>query len=114
MWKLQKLRTTFFPNGVRKFNIRGYLSKFTDNANLHPVSNAINIFRNHPSIIKIKGSVRIEKQFSFSFLEEVRVAEIISQLNINTYNNIPAKILVENNDNCASFISKILNDHITH
>ena len=80
--EVAEIMNNVFPNGVDKLNIHGYLIKITDNNNLDPVSNTINIFRDHPSIIKIKGVVRIAKQFSFSFPEEVRVAEIISQLNI--------------------------------
>ena len=52
MLKLQKLWTTLSSNGVDKLNIQGNLGNFTDNANLDPVSNGNNIFRDHPSIIK--------------------------------------------------------------
>ena len=41
----------------------------------------------------------------------------IKNLNTNkptTFNNIPAKILVENNEICSPFISKIYNDSILH
>ena len=41
----------------------------------------------------------------------------IKNLNTNkptTFNNIPAKILVENSEICSPFISKIYNDSILH
>ena len=97
--------------------LEGFIGKISDNDYLDPVSNAINVFRDHPSIIKIKGKVRIEKLISFNFPEEAEIKQIISQLNTKkptTFKNIPVKILVENYDICAQFISKILNDSIAN
>ena len=114
--EVAEIMNNLFANGVDTLNIQGYFGKINVNDNLDPVSNAINICRDHPSIIKIKEIVHIAKHFSFSFTEEVGVAEIISQLNTKkhtTFNNIPAKVLVENSDTCAPFISEILNDSIS-
>ena len=109
--EVAEIMNNFFSNGVDKLNIQGFIGKISDNDYLDPVSNAINIFRDHPSIIKIKGKVRIEKQFSFNFPEEAKIKQIISQLNTKkptTFNNIPAKILVENYDIVHSLFPKFL------
>ena len=52
--------------------------------------------------------------FSFSYINESDIASIINQLNttsnkLTTFNNIPVKILVDTNDICSHFISKLFN-----
>ena len=92
--EVAEIMNNFFSNGVDKLNIQGFIGQISDNDYLDPVSNAINVFRDHPSIIKIKGKVCIEKQFSFNFPEEAKIKQIISQLNTKkptTFNNIQLK-----------------------
>ena len=64
-----------------------------------PVGNAVVKFKNHPSIQKIKERVNVGTKFIFSIGSEDSMRSVINELNINkptTYNNIPAKILVDN------------------
>ena len=79
------------------------------------ISNIINKFKNHTSILKIKERVNIKKKFSFINCSTAEIESEINKLNIKkptTHNNIPAKILIENSDICSPFISKIYNESI--
>ena len=105
----------FFSNSVEKLNIKGY--EITSNYEMgnDNILNIINKFKNHPSILKIKERVNINDKFSFTNCTLADIDLEIHKLNTNkptTFNNIPAKILVENSDICSPFISKIYNESI--
>ena len=75
----------------------------------------IKIFKDHPSIEKIRERMKEKDKFSFSLVNEYSMKNEIKNLNINkptTYNNIPAKILVDNVDICTPYITKINNDSV--
>ena len=104
----------FFSNAVEKLQIEGYTNHNPDIEN-DIIFNIINKFKDHPSILKIKETVVIKKVFSFVNSNVDDIAAEISKLNTSkptTFNNIPAKILVENIDICSPFISKIYNESI--
>ena len=76
------------------------------------ISNAIEKFRIHPSIVKIKESITIKEKISFPVTELAEIKTEIHGLNVNkptTLNYIPAKILVLTNDICSPAITKIYN-----
>ena len=105
----------YFSKAVDKLDIKGYQTDFLPNINDNNIINMINKFKNHPSIINIKERVDITETFSFSRCSVDDIERDINKLNINkptTFNNIPAKILVENSEICSPFISKIYNDSI--
>jgi hypothetical protein len=79
------------------------------------VDDAIQKFKDHPSILKIKERANSGETFSFSVVTEKTIRNTIDNLNVKkptTFNNIPAKILVENADICTPYITKIYNDSI--
>ena len=113
--KVAEIMNDFFSNAVAKLDIEGYQTDFLPNIEDNNIINMINKFKNHPSIIKIKEKVDINETFSFSRCSVDDIEREIEKLNINkptTFNNIPAKILVENSEICSPFISKIYNDAI--
>ena len=113
--KVAKIMNDFFSDAVAKLDIEGYQTDFLPNVEDNNIINMINKFKNHPSIIKIKEKVEINETFSFSRCSVDNIEREIDKLNINkptTFNNIPAKILVENGETCSPFISKIYNDSI--
>ena len=72
-------------------------------------------FKDHPSIVKIKERINVKEKFSFSLVDEDSMKNEIKSLNINkptTFNNFPAKILVDNFYICTSCITKIINDSV--
>ena len=105
----------FFSNVVKELDILGYEENNTIATSSDDIENVINKFKSHPSIIKIKENVQLNEIFSFPVSSEEEITEEIKNLNINkptTLNNIPSKVIVENNDICSPFISKIYNDSI--
>ena len=115
--KIAETMNTFFSNAVQKLDIQGYHTNFSPNINLDKITNVVNKFKDHPSIVNIKEKVQESEKFSFSFsyINESDIASIINQLNTSkptTFNNIPVKILVDTNDIGSHFISKLFNDAV--
>ena len=72
-------------------------------------------FKNHPSIIKIKEKMIPADKLSFALCNYDDMNRMIRNLNTTkptTYNNIPAKILVEYCDICARPIQRLYNNSI--
>ena len=79
------------------------------------VIDIIHNFKDHPSnvIIIPKDGMDVKDKFSFLLVNEDIMKNEIKNLNINkprTYNNIPAKILVDNVDICIPYNTKIYID----
>ena len=112
----------FFSNVVSNLSIKGYQTESStighdesSNIGSDKIFHAINTFKDHPSIIKIKERIQIHEKFIFSMSNVDDITTIIKSLNINkptTFNNIPAKTIALTNDISAPFISKIYNDSI--
>ena len=101
----------FFAKAVVNLDIIGYSTTgFSPDADTDKITNAINKFKDHPSIIKIKE--KFTKKNSFSITNEKEMEEEIKCLNTKkptTQNNIPAKLLVLTKDICAPLITQIYN-----
>ena len=105
----------FFSNAVAKLNLKEYQTDFLPCDVNDSISNIISKFKSHPSILNIKERVEIKEKFAFSRPEVEDIEKEIRKLNINkptTFNNIPAKILVETSEICSPFITKIFNESI--
>ena len=109
---------TFFAHAVEELNIIGYQVENQTSLQLDDsVLNAINKFKDHPSILKIKENVKVGERFTFL---EKHVDEIKTEIEcLNThkptpYNNIPAKVLVNCEDISAGYITTAYNVNILH
>ena len=112
---IANLMNRFFSNVVEKLNIRGYESEMVYDESLDSVENVISKFKNHPSIVKIKENIQIGVPFSFRLSNEADMNEMIKNLNPSkptTFNNIPAKVLIENKDIVSKYICKFYNESI--
>ena len=77
------------------------------------ISNIIEKFNTHPSIIKSNEQVNIEELFNLEPVDESIVNKKISSLDKRkppTYKNIPTKNLVKNKDIISPIITDIYND----
>ena len=104
----------FFSNVVNKLDIEGYQTE-NPATNTDEISDILYEFKNHPSILKIKEMIHITNKFSFLTTNIDNFATEIQNLNINkptTFNNIPAKLLIENSDICSPHITQIYNESI--
>ena len=101
------IMNNFFSSVVQNLENLNINEKSND-----PVGNAVDKFKNQPSIQKIKERVNVGTKFKFSLGSEDSMRSVINELNINkptTYNNIPAKILVDNVDICSHYITETYN-----
>ena len=76
---------------------------------------AIKKFKIHPSILMIKEKVNISDKFSFTRIGTDYIVSGIRRLyhtKVNTFNDIPTKILKENCDTCCQALHDILSNCI--
>ena len=105
----------FFSNAVGKLNIKGYQTNLNCEIGSDNILTIINKFKNHPSILKIKNRINITNKFSFINCNVADIEFEIYNLNTSkptTFNNIPAKILVENSEISSPLLCKIYNESI--
>ena len=114
--KLAETFNTFFKEAVGKLNIQENID-LTDPVELHdfvdPVDIAIEKYKHHPSILKIREMVTTKNKFNFSEISLKDVEDEMMKLNIKkgtTFKNIPPKILKENSDICSPIIKELIND----
>ena len=105
---------SYFTNIVESLDIEGFVTyDYTFKPELDYMSNIVEKFQNHPSIIKIKDNVHIKERFHFELVDESIINDIIDGLDKRkptTYNNIPTRILIENKDIISPIITEIYND----
>ena len=110
--KVAETMKDFFANSILNFNIRGHGNTCSPNHTVETISKIIATFTNHPSILKIEDRVQTTTKFSLSCVNEKRITEVICSLDISkptTFNNIPAKILVQSCDICSTHLTDIFN-----
>ena len=67
-----------FADTIKNLDIKGYKNNYTPRDDAAYISNIIDKFKNHPSIVKIKENVKVKEKFSFTTVNEYDfVAEII-------------------------------------
>ena len=115
-YEIAETMNSFFSNIVSNLDInRVETDIFCTSVGFANISNIINKFKDHPSILKINDNIQIREKFSFSSQNSTDISTIINELNENkptTFLNIPVKMIVETSNICSPFISKIYNDSI--
>ena len=105
---------SFFSKAIEELDINGFSNdNFTYNPETSLISNITLKFKSHPSILKIKEVVVVDKPFHFEETKEDDMLTKIKNLNIKkptTFNNIPAKILVETSDIISPLLTRINNN----
>ena len=104
----------FFKNATRglEINENSYIID-TDSNEINSVEKAINKYRNHPSVLLIKSTLKNIPSFSFN---EVGLAEIERELNLinprkaTTSNGIPPKLLKSTKTICSETLKTIFNN----
>ena len=105
---------SYFANIVENLDIEGFTSyDFSYDPEQDYISNIVEKFKSHPSILKIKGHITIKERFHFDPIDETIIDKKIDSLDKRkptTYKNIPTKMLVENKDIISSIITEMYND----
>ena len=105
--KVAETMNLFFSEYIDDFQQGTY-----DANNSLDINHAIEKFRDHPSVIKIRERTDCTNTFSLALTSLDGVKNCINQLNVNkptTFNNIPAKILKEFSDVCSDPIHNLYN-----
>ena len=97
--KIAECFKTNFANSVKKLNIDMDPIILSTSDNMDNVTNYIHKFKIHPSILKIKHVVNIDKTFNFDFIDiknMTKTIHILDTTKSNPINSIPAKIIISN------------------
>ena len=104
----------YFANIVKTLNIEGFdANNYINDPKLDHISNIVQKFNTHASILKIKEHVKIAEPFNLKPVDETIINAKIGSLDKRkptTYKNIPTKILVESKDIISPIIAQIFND----
>ena len=77
------------------------------------IENILEKYKTHPSILKIKENVKVEKKFKFNDTTEDDIYSKIKSLNPKKAcmeNDIPAKVLIGTNDIISDYLTKMYNN----
>ena len=104
----------FFENATRGLEINENSYNIdTDSKEINSVEKAVNKYRNHPSVLLIKSTLKNIPSFSFN---EVGLSEIERELNLinprkaTTSNGIPPKLLKSTKTVCSEALKTIFNN----
>ena len=113
--KVAEIMNTFFSSMVENLQIPGYKTIDNNNHCSDQISNIINKYEDHPSIVIIKNNVDGCRNFNFPVKTENEFLKQVNQLNRNkptTSNNIPNKVLIDNSNIVSPFLTNIYNDSL--
>ena len=99
--KCSEIFNNFFVDTVKCLEIDRQLNVSNNFVSDNAVDKAINMFKNHPSIIKINQAGCVRDKFSFLHVSDDNVFRAINSIDSSKAyqkDNIPPKILKENND----------------
>ena len=71
---------SFFTNALNYLNIEGFKTEYCLNPDLDNISNIIDKFRNHPSVLNIKDNVTVEVKFTFTTVNNFVIKEKINSM----------------------------------
>ena len=112
--QIAEIFNVYFANIVENLDVEGFVTcDYSYIPELDYISNIVEKFKYHPSILKIKEIVKIDLRFSFLPVDESVTCDRIDQLDKRkptTYNNIPTRVLVDNKDIISPFITDMYNE----
>ena len=107
---------TFFSNVVKELNIKIKKDLLCDVSNINdPVERAIQKYKNHPSMQRIKETFDNDKTFSFDLVSPDTIFKEIVSLDTNkstNSNDLPIKIVKANADLFSIFVSNAFNKSV--
>ena len=112
--QIAEIFNVYFANIVENLDVEGFVTcDYSYIPELDYISNIVEKFKCHPSILKIKEIVKIDLRLSFLPVDESVICDRIDQLDKRkptTYNNIPTRVLVDNQDIISPFITDMYNE----
>ena len=107
--KIAKTFNSFFETVTDSLNLFSWPSKV--NVCDDKVQGIIHNFSNHPSILKMKEKVQLNKRFSFQHVSEATVRKVV--LPSDKVSEIPIKILKESTF-CFPELTNCINESLTN
>ena len=106
---------TFFDNTVKDLDINVPTDCLNDTSGINdPIQAIIRKYENHPSILNINERIEYDSiKFSFNNIEFSDIMLQIKHLNpkkANSFQGIPAKLLIDNSEICCEPIYNIINN----
>ena len=106
---------TFFYDVVENLNIQGYKGNYSGHKKRDTISDIIQKFKKHPSLLKVKEVLTKKEKLFLANVNENGIATEINDLNTNkpaTFKNIPAKLFVKNCEICTPHICNVYDNSI--
>ena len=106
----------YFIEAVENLEIEGFISdnNFTYSENVDEnIDNIIKKYKEHPSILKIEGNVKVQTKFNFSDITSNEIEIEIRKLDpkkATMENDIPTKVLKGSFDIVSNYLSDIYNN----
>ena len=113
--EVAEILNNYFMESVENLEVERYLPKnsIVLDENLDDIDKIVKQFQNHPSILKIKENVKIDKTFKFEDTNNDKMFKKISSLDANKAcmkGDIPAKLLLGTNDIITPKLTKVYNN----
>ena len=111
--KIAETFNKFFGNIIKNLNISINSEVLEDVSMIQdPIIAAIEKYKRHPSMLKIKKKVRVKNYFDFKHIDDKKMAEVLKDLNAKKAkqeNDIPIKLIKENIELFSSVLSRVFN-----
>ena len=111
-----EILNNFFVNSIKTLDIDRGLHTVNTEIIVDPVEKAIEVFKSHPSIIRINQEGFAPNNFSFQYVTENDISLVIKNIDASkSYQkeNILPKLLKDNDDICALVIYNDMNQNIS-
>ena len=110
--EVAEILNNYFMDSVENLEVERFLPDTVDE-NLDDIDKIVRQFQNHPSIVKIKENVKVEKTFEFKDINEDKMFKIIKSLDekkASMKGDIPTKMLLATNDIITPKLTNIFNE----
>ena len=110
--KVAEILNNYFMDSVENLEVERFLPDTVDE-NLDDIDKIVRQFQNHPSIVKIKENMKVDKTFEFKDINEDKMFKIIKSLDekkASMKGDIPTKMLLATNDIITPELTKIFNE----
>ena len=113
--EVAEILNNYFMDSVENLEVQRYLptNSILVDENLDDIDKIVKQFQNHPSILKIKENVKVDKTFKFEDTNVDKMFKKINSLDAKKAcmkGDIPAKLLLGTNDIISPQLSKIYNN----
>ena len=113
--EVAEILNNYFMESVENLEVERYLpiNNIEVDKNLDEIDKIVKQFQDHPSILKIKEKVKIDKGFKFEDTNDDKMFKKVNSLDANKAcmkGDIPAKLLLGTNDIISPQLTKIYNN----